>query len=153
MGKILINDGSFCIQSFNDAFAAKNNITIVKEVFDLKTENKYDSTTYDENESSKGFKVTNNETGCGISVYSGQFSLNTADDAFHSKGDIKILAGKYIIYAKDDGISAKHNLILGKRDAPNEDLDLKILNSYEALEGMTVTIYSGKIMLLPQMMG
>ena len=107
MGKILINDGSFCIQSFNDAFAAKNNITIVKEVFDLKTENKYDSTTYDENESSKGFKVTNNETGCGISVYSGQFSLNTADDAFHSKGDIKILAGKYIIYAKDDGISAK----------------------------------------------
>ena len=145
LGKILINDGSFNIQSFNDAIIAKNNITVIKGVFDIKTENGYDSTTYDENESSKGFKVTNNETGCGITVYSGEYSLNTADDAFHSKRDIKILSGKYTIYAKDDGISAKHNLILGKKDAPNEDLDLKILNSYEALEGMTVTIYSGKI--------
>jgi len=145
LGKILINDGTFNIQSFNDAIIAKNNITIIKGVFDIKTENGYDSTTYDENESSKGFKLINNETGCGITVYSGEFSLNTADDAFHSKGDIKILSGKYTIYSKDDGISAKNNLILGKKDAPNEDLDLKVLNSYEALEGMTVTIYSGKI--------
>jgi len=145
LGKILINDGIFNIQSFNDAITAKNNITVVKGVFNIKTENGYDSTTYDENESSKGFKVTNNETGCGITVYSGKFYLNTVDDAFHSKGDIKILSGKYTIYSKDDGISAKHNLILGKKDAPNEDLDLKVLNSYEALEGMTVTIYSGKI--------
>ena len=145
LGKILINDGNFNIQSFNDAITAKNNITVVKGVFDIKTENGYDSTTYDENESSKGFKVTNNETGCGITVHSGEFSLNTADDAFHSKRDIKILSGKYTIYAKDDGLSAKYNLILGKKDAPNEDLNLKVLNSYEALEGMTVTIYSGKI--------
>ena len=77
--------------------------------------------------------------------YSGQFSLNTDDDAFHSKRDIKILSGKNTIYAKDDGISAKHNLILGKKDASNEDLDLKLLNSYEVLKGMTVKIYSGKI--------
>jgi len=147
LGKILINDGSFNIHSFNDAIIAKNNITIVKGVFDIKTENGYDSTTYDENESSKGFKVTNNETGCGITVYSGEFTLNTVDDAFHSKGDIKILSGKYTIYSKDDGISAKHNLILGKRDAPNEELELLILNSYEALEGMTVTINSGKIVV------
>jgi len=147
LGKILINDGSFNIHSYNDAIIAKNNITIVKGVFDIKTENGYDSTTYDENESSKGFKVTNNETGCGITVYSGEFTLNTVGDAFHSKGDIKILSGKYTIYSKDDGISAKHNLILGKRDAPNEDLELTILNSYEALEGMTVTINSGKIVV------
>ena len=134
LGKILINDGKFNIQSFNDAIIAKNNITIVNGVFDIKTENGYESTTYDANESSKGFKLTNNETGCGITIYSGEFSINSADDAFHSKRDIKIFSGKYIIYSKDDGISAKYDLILGKKDAPKDELDLKILNSYEALE-------------------
>ena len=112
----MINDGKFNIQSFNDSITAKNNITIVNSVFDIKTENGYDSSIYDENKSSKGFKVTNNETGWGITVYSGEFSLNTVDDAFHSKGDIKILSGKLTIYSKDDGISAKYNLILGKRE-------------------------------------
>ena len=145
LGKILINDGTFNIYTYNDAFLARNNITIKKGNFEIKTENGYDSTTYDENESSKGFKLTNNETGCGITIYSGFFSLNTADDAFHSKGDIKIFSGKYIIFSKDDGISAKHNLIIGIKDTPNENLDVKILNSYEALEGMAITIYSGKI--------
>ena len=145
LGKILINDGTFNIYTYNDAFLARNNITIKKGKFEIKTENGYDSTTYDENESSKGFKLANNETGCGITIYSGFFYLNTADDAFHSKGDIKIFSGKYIIHSKDDGISAKHNLIMGIKDAPNENLDVKILNSYEALEGMTITIYSGKI--------
>ena len=145
LGKILINNGVFNIHSYNDAITAKNNITIVKGKFEIETENGYDSITVDENESSKGFKLTNNDTGCGITVYSGDFSLNTADDAFHSKGDITIIAGTYIIYSKDDGISAKFNLVLGKKDAPSDDLNLKILSSYEALEGMTVTIYSGKI--------
>ena len=42
----------------------------------------------------KGFKLANNETGCGITIYSGFFYLNTADDAFHSKGDIKIFFRK-----------------------------------------------------------
>ena len=145
LGKILINNGIFNIHCYNDAIAAKNNITIVKGKFEIKTENGYDSITFDENESSKGFKLTNNDTGCGITVYSGDFSLNTADDAFHSKGDITIIAGTYLIYSKDDGISAKLNLVLGKKDAPSDELNLKILSSYEALEGMTVTIYSGKI--------
>ncbi len=35
--------------------------------------------------------------------------------------------------------------MLGQKDAPLEDLTLNIENSYESLEGMTVTIYSGKI--------
>ena len=85
LGKILINNGNFDIQCYNDAFTAKNNITIVKGTFEIKTENGYDSTTFDsENESAKGFKVTNNATGCEIKAYDGQFSLNTADDSFHS---------------------------------------------------------------------
>ncbi len=147
LGKILIYDGTFKIHTFGDAFTAKNNITIVKGKFEITTENGYESTTIDENASSKGFKLNNNETGCGIKIYKGEFIMNTADDAFHSKGDIIILSGKYEIYSKDDGISAKHDLILGIKDAPKENLDIRILTSYEALEGMGITIYSGKIIV------
>ena len=145
LGKILINDGTFNLHTYHDAFTAANNIIIFKGNFDIKTENGYDTTTYDENKSYKGFKLTNNQTGCEIKIYSGTFSFNTADDAFHSKGDIKILSGNYVIKSKDDGISTKQNLVLGEKNAPKENLNIEILNSYEALEGMTITIYSGKI--------
>ena len=146
LGKILINNGNFNIQCYNDAFAAKNNITIVKGTFEIKTENGYDSTTFDaDNESAKGFKVSNNATGCEIKVYDGDFSLNTADDGFHSKRDLTLLKGTYIIYAKDDGLHATFNLVLGVKDAPNDELDVRVLSSYEAIEGMTITINSGKV--------
>ena len=146
LGKIVINDGTFTVRSFSDAFIAKNNITIVNGKFNIQTENGCDSKTFNgDNGSAKGFKVNNNDTGCGITVYNGDFYLNTSDDAFHSKRDITILSGKLEIYSKDDGISAKYNLVLGIKDAPNENLNISVLKSYEALEGMTVTIYSGKI--------
>ncbi len=145
LGKILINDGTFNIHSFNDAITAKNNIEIINGKFNITTENGFDSTTYDENESAKGFKLTNNDTECGILIHSGDFKVNTADDAFRSSRDITILSGNFIIKSKDDAICAKYDLVLGQKDAPLEDLTLNIENSYESLEGMTVTIYSGKI--------
>ena len=145
LGKILINDGIFNIQCYNDAFTAKNNITIVKGIFEIQTENGYDSTTYDENESAKGFKLISDAEGAEIKIYSGDFSLNTADDAFHSNRDITILGGNFIINSKDDGICAKYKLEIGKKNLKIDDLNIKILNSYEALEGMNIVIYSGRI--------
>ena len=146
LGKILINNGNFNIQCYNDAFTAKKNITIVSGTFDIKTENGYDSKTFDsDNESAKGFKISNNDTGCGMTVYSAEMNLNTADDAFHSNRDLTILKGKYIIYSGDDGVHAGFNLVLGEKDASNDDLDLQVLYSYEAIEAMTITIYSGKV--------
>ena len=146
LGKIIIYNGEFKIQCYNDAFTAKKNITIVDGKFDIKTENGYESTTFDyRNQSAAGFKITNNGIGCEIKVYSAEMSLNTAGDAFNSNRDLTILKGKYIIYSKDDGVHAGLDLVLGVKDAPNEDLDFKVLYSYEAIEGMTVTVYSGKI--------
>ena len=146
LGKILINDGIFYIESYNDAFTATNNFHIVNGTFNIKTESGYESKTFNKSESSaKGFKLTNNATGCEMKIDNGEFYLNTADDGFHSKGDLTILKGKYIIYAGDDGIHSGLNLVLGEKGASLKDLYLNVLHSYEALEGMTITIYSGKI--------
>ena len=66
LGKIVINDGTFTVRSFSDAFIAKNNITIVNGKFNIQTENGCDSKTFNgDNGSAKGFKVNNNDTGCG----------------------------------------------------------------------------------------
>ena len=147
LGKILINDGTFNIHCYNDAITAKNNITIMNGKFNIITEEGFDSETYNETESSKGFKLTSSEEGKEIKIYNGEFDINTADDALRSNRDITIEGGKFVINSKDDAICAKFNLVLGKRGADNKNLDIKILNSYEALEGMTVSIYSGKILV------
>ena len=146
LGIISITDGDFRIISHNDAFTAKNNIIIKNGIFNIRTENGFKSKTFNkEAESAKGFKLSNNETGCGIYIYSGKFNLNTSDDAFHSNGDLTILAGKFQINTKDDAICSKKDLVLGKKNAPNDELQILVENSYEALEGVTITIYSGKI--------
>ena len=146
LGRILVNDGTFTINSYADAFKAKNNITIVKGKFIIKTENGYQSSTFNsDSQSAKGFKVNNNVTGSEIFVHSAEMTLDTADDAFHSNGNLTIVSGKVQIHSKDDGLHAGFNLVLGKQDAPLEDLFVNILYSYEALEGMAIRVYSGKI--------
>ena len=146
LGKILIKNGIFNVQCYGDAFTAKNNITILKGTFDITTQNGYENDDFNGNISSKGFKVTNPEIGSEIKVYSGDFFLNTADDGFRSNRDITILKGNFLIYSRDDAICAKFHLNLGEKDAKNlDELNIKILYSFEALEGMVIKIYSGKI--------
>lgn len=144
-GKILINDGEFDIKSYNDAFSAKYNITILKGNFDIITQDGFDGE-INQNVSSKGFKVTDTNEGSGIRIHSGIFNLNTADDAIRSNRDITILKGKFEINAGDDAICAKFHLNLGEKDGSLDDLDIKIYNSFEALEGMVIKIYSGRIL-------
>ena len=143
LGIILINNGIFNINSWGDAFSATNNMVIKNGKFNIKTENGYKSKTFNKTESAKGFKLSNNVTGCGMYIYSGDFYLNTSDDAFHSNGDLTILSGNFKIYTKDDAICSKKDLVLGKKNAPNEELKINVESSYEAIEGVTITIYSG----------
>ena len=144
LGKILINYGEFYIKSYKDAFVATNNITILDGKFDILTQSGYNQE-IDDTVSSKGFKVTSDAQGSEIKIYSGDFELNTADDAFRSNRDLTILKGNYIISSGDDAICGKHNLVIGEKDAPLDDLNIRILYSYESLEGMTIKIYSGRI--------
>ena len=145
LGKILINSGIFNIQSYSDGFQAANILIIKDGTFNIKTENGYDSTTFDKDTmSAKGFKVSNNATGSIIKVYNGIFNLNTADDAFHSNGNLTLINGNYQIYSGDDGIHAEFHLIIGTKDQTRTPI-INILYCYEGLEGLSLRIYSGKI--------
>ena len=147
LGKILINDGNFIINSQGDAFSANKNITIINGNFFIKTENGYDSETFDpDNDSAKGFKVKSNETGSEMIINNAYMEINAADDGIHSKRNLTIKRGIFSIYSKDDGVHAGYDLILGEKNESNDKLNLSVFFSYEAIEAMTITIYSGKIL-------
>ena len=144
-GKIVINDGTFDIESFSDAFQAKKIIYINNGIFDIKTENGYDSKTFDgDTMSAKGFKVSNNETGCEMVIKNGNFTLNTADDAFHSNGNMTIINGVFEIYTGDDAVHAEFNLNIGEKNTTNGPT-INILSSYEGIEARYIDIFYGKI--------
>ena len=111
-GKIVINNGVFNIDCYEDAFTAKKVLHINDGTFDIKTEDGYNSKTFDKDTmSAKGFKLSNNETGCEIVIKNGNFKLNTPDDAFHSNGNLTVINGNFEIYSGDDGMHANFNLM------------------------------------------
>lgn len=84
-------------------------------------------------ESMKGLKAVQS-----VSVMEGVFNLNTQDDAIHSDGDVIIKGGTYTILTGNDGVHADMNLhIMGG--------ELMIHESFEGMEGRTVTIDGGII--------
>ena len=146
-GKIVINNGEFYIESYEDGISAKKKIYINDGIFNIKTENGYDSTTFDkETMSAKGLKISNNETGSEMIIQKGEFKLNTADDAVHSKGNLTIINGNFEIRAGDDGVHAGFNLTLGEKDTKNGPT-INIYSSYEGIEGQFLDIYYANIYL------
>jgi len=146
-GKIVINNGEFYIESYSDAISAKKKIYINDGKFSIRTENGYDSITfYKETMSAKGLKISNNETGSEMILKKGEFKLNTADDAVHSKGNLSIIAGNFEIRTGDDGVHAGFNLTLGEKDTRNGPT-INIYSSYEGIEGHFLDIYYANIYL------
>lgn len=71
-------------------------------------------------------------------VNGGTFTINSADDAFHSNSDITINGGTYTISSGDDGIHADSALLVNGGT-------ITVTESYEGLEGLNITINDGKI--------
>jgi hypothetical protein len=65
-------------------------------------------------------------------------SADTADDSVHAGGIIYLMDGTYDIATGDDGVHTDSDLILYNGD-------INITQSYEGLEGLTITIYDGDI--------
>lgn len=113
LGKIMVTDGIFNIQYYNDGFEAKNNIVIKKGNFDI--ENGYQSKTFNEDKGwAKGFNLSKYATRCVIRVYDDDFTLNIADEAFYSNSNLTLINENYKIFSLDDGKHAEFHLLIGK---------------------------------------
>ena len=86
-----------------------------------------------ESDSMKGLKARTL-----VFITGGTFNIDSADDGIHSDNDIHIAGGSIQIRTGDDGIHADNNVLISGGD-------INIIESYEGIEGMTVTITGGNI--------
>ena len=84
-------------------------------------------------EAEKGIKASGN-----LSISGGTFVIDSADDALHSNSDISITDGTYEIATGDDGVHADSAVEISGGT-------MNITQSYEGIEGLTVTITGGEI--------
>ena len=73
-----------------------------------------------------------------LTVSGGIFSVDSADDAFHSNADLTVNGGHFTIATGDDGFHADENLTVA-------DGNISISECYEGLEGLHIAVSGGKI--------
>ena len=160
---IRIYDGTFVIDGQKDAFRAKHEeadkgyILIFGGTFDLTVnggaQNGQDHTeamgfgrqqwgwntasaSASDTTSRKGVKASGS-----LTILGGAFTVNTADDAFHSNSDLTILGGVYAVATGDDAFHADGTLAF-------YDGQVQITQSYEGLEGQNIVMAGGHISLI-----
>lgn len=73
-----------------------------------------------------------------LEIQDGDITITSGEDGLHSKGDVIISDGALVIHAEDDGIHAETALII-------DDGTVDVADSYEGLEGLSVTINGGTV--------
>ena len=146
-GMITINGGKININSQSDSIQAAYNLIINGGNFNIKTLDGANTANFDKDiDSAKGIKCSTNEhenVENILIINGGNFFIDTADDSIHSDFNLTINGGTFEISSGDDGVHADQYLILGKQNADNSLLNLKVKKSLEGLEGAYVYIYSG----------
>lgn len=92
-----------------------------------------DTATDESGTSTKGIKA-----GGGMYLNGGTYQIDSADDSIHSNANITIADGTYTLATGDDGVHADDALIVNGGT-------ITVTESYEGLEGLTVTINDGTI--------
>lgn len=100
---------------------------------DTDSENNSSTSSDADSTSTKGIKSDG-----ALYVNGGTFTINSADDSFHSNSDATINDGTYTISSGDDGIHADNALLVNGGT-------ITVTASYEGLEGLNITINDGKI--------
>lgn len=95
-------------------------------------------------DSTKGLKA-----GDAINITGGTFTIDSADDAIHSNGNVDITGGTFSISAGDDGIHSDDTVNIGIKAADTfDDVQVFIANCYEGIEGATINQNSGTVYII-----
>lgn len=131
-GYVYIGGGTYTITAQGDGFDAAEIVQIDDGTFQIKTGGG-SAATLAEDASAKGVKATGN-----LLLAAGNFTMNCADDAFHSNANLTVKNGTYTIATGDDGFHADIATVV-------KDGTIKITSCYEGMEGETVLISAGTI--------
>ncbi len=148
LGNILIANGEFIIDANNDAISAEQTVQIEDGNFMLTSGGGFVEVLNDITrgegsagvvqpsslleESMKGIK------GLHLVLNGGTFNISSYEDAVHADDSLTINGGVYEIISGDDALHAETDLLIN-------DIELRVKNAYEGLEGATVTINGGEM--------
>ncbi len=149
-GNLIITSGNFDITAKNDGISAEQILQIDGGTFNIISGGGFVevlneitrgegsgntiSVTSQLEESMKGLK------GLNIILNDGEFSISSYEDAIHSDGNLTINAGQYDILSGDDALHADVDLVIN-------DITLEVENAYEGIEGETIAINNGDIIV------
>ena len=148
-GSILISGGDIAVTAAGDGIQAGGSLRITDGSFNIITGGGYSASRYTGDSSCKGLKASSSDDAAAemdnaLNISGGSFVLNTRDDAIHSDGTVDITGGTFSIYTGDDGVHADTTLTLGSVAGLEFDPYIRILHSYEGLEGGVVNVLGGK---------
>lgn len=129
---LIFTNGNFNITTILDALEVNDTLGIKNAFFDIVTNGGYDSKLSDPG-SAKGLKCDDL-----IYIESGEFNINSYDDAIHSDANIIIDGGQYTINSLDDAIAAEYSVTIN-------DGFIDINYCYEGLEAQRVHVNGGEI--------
>ncbi len=132
LGYIMIQGGSFNITAGGDGIAAETDVVITGGDFTIVCGGGH-AATIPEDLSAKGIKGQ-----ASVTIDTGVFDIDAADDGIHSNADVTINGGTFTIATADDGIHADATVEIN-------DGTITVTTSYEGIEGSDIIINNGTI--------
>ncbi len=131
-GYILIEKGIINITAGGDAMQAETDVLITDGEITIYSGGGY-TRDVNENTSAKGIKAVVNTI-----IEGGVMTVDAADDAIHSNGNMAVNGGVFNIITGDDGFHADEVLSINNGD-------ITITNCYEGIESKIITVSNGDI--------
>lgn len=132
LGCVLIGTSAISLTAGEDGIQAETTLTLF-DTTGAVTSGGGSSAALADDASAKGIKA-----GTDITVRSGSYTLDCADDAVHANGSVTISGGTFAITAGDDGVHADDAVTI-------TDGTIDIPKCYEGIEGQTIGISGGTI--------
>lgn len=132
LGCILIGASMLTLTAGEDGIQAETTLTLFDTTGTI-TSGGGSSAALAGDTSAKGIKA-----GTDITIRSGSYTLDCADDGVHANGNVTISGGTFAITTGDDGVHADETVTI-------TDGTLNIPKCYEGIEGQTIDISGGTI--------
>ena len=132
LGCVLIGASTLTLTAGEDGIQAETAITLFDTACTITSGGGSGGALADD-VSAKGIKA-----GTDITVRSGGYTLDCADDAVHANGNVTVSGGTFAVTTGDDGVHADNAVTI-------TDGTLGIRECYEGIEGQTIDISGGTI--------
>lgn len=132
LGCVLIGASALTLTAGEDSIQAETTLTLFDTTGTV-TSGGGSGAALADDVSAKGIKA-----GTDITVRSGSYTLDCADDAVHANGNVTVSGGTFTVTTGDDGVHADNAVTI-------TDGTIDIPKCYEGIEGQTIDISGGTI--------